>query len=234
MHHSFSPNRALFLSPFAALIFATGCLYDGDDRCGPGEVLGDTGCICADGLVPIARPITALDPNVEVPREGCQACGDNERADGESCVCADGFERAAEGAACMPSNVGVECLEDAICSSGSNPHCEMPALASMGYCTRLGCSSDEECNTGGGYRCVNDGGRSYCRRPPLGEGAACTPSQAPPPHAGCTAEAPICNIDQTCVQAGCVEDSDCSYGRSCCDLSQFTGFPTFLCLRGCP
>ena len=200
---------------FAALLglaFA-GCIYDDDDRCGPGQVLSpDAICVCADGFA-----MTAL---------GCVACGENEVAGPSGCVCADGFSRPTDAGPCQagPSTLGVECdTASAPCTDASYGLC-VATSGTAGYCSNE-CTSSEECD--GGYACDTGANAGYCRRPPTGAGRACA---AP---ADCAdAEASYCEFFQLhqCVVAGCSPAADdCFPGTVCCDFTAM-GAPTTFCL----
>jgi hypothetical protein len=204
------------------------CIYDADQRCAPGEVLDqDERCICAANHVPVLRDITvivAADPTAAKPREGCEACGENELAQGNTCVCVEGFVR--NGEACVASNLGAACAADADCANGDNTKCRLPE----GYCTTSGCAANDDCNVAADFACDRNEAEAYCRRPPVGQGNACTSMGFDP---SCPADAPICALG-ACAPAGCTGDAECSPSRRCCDLSAFVGQPLTLCMGGCP
>jgi hypothetical protein len=190
-----------------------GCVYDADDRCGPGQLLYDESrCICAEGAV-----LTA---------QGCVPCAENEVVGGSACVCAEGFWRPTADTTCqaVPSALGVACdVTGAPCSDPSYNLC-FAATGTAGYCTSE-CTTSEEC--AGGYVCDAVAAPPYCRRPPTGFGRACATD------ADCAStEATYCESSTLyqCVVRDCSPaNQDCFPGTQCCDLSQF-GVPAPLCL----
>jgi hypothetical protein len=213
-----------------ALAVAVGaCLYDAGAACGPGEVLDPSEvCVCAPGNVPVYRNITVLspvNPAQKLPFVACQPCGTNETISGDKCVCAAGFVRSATG--CVPSNLGATCASDLDCAAGDQPYCRLPG----GYCTKANCASSADCNADADYACATTATPPYCKRPPLGQGGACT-MMGPDP--ACMSEAPLC-AQNACTAAGCQTDADCSPRRKCCDFSKFGQAGLTLCLAGvCP
>lgn len=217
----------LFSVALAAL--AAGCLYSAGDRCGSGQVLDTTEvCVCAPGNVPVYRDITVLSPaspTSKPPFSACTPCGTNEAISGDKCVCAAGFVRGATG--CAPSNLGGACTSDADCAAGDQPHCRLPA----GYCTKTGCATNADCNVDADYACATTATPTYCQRPPLGQGGACTMTG---PDPACSSEAPLC-VQNACTAAGCQTDAGCSPSRKCCDFTKFGQPGLTLCLAGaCP
>jgi hypothetical protein len=189
------------------------CVYDADDRCEPGQVLfADTRCICPEGLV--------------LSEQGCVSCGENEAAGASGCVCADGYGRSNANLPCTPrdSGQGDACDDATPCTTNPYTFCQITS-GSAGYCTDTGCSSSSECS--GGYACDATGSPSFCRRPPLGAGKACTSD------ADCEdSEATYCDsfASQSCLVQGCTLAPDnCFEGTECCDLSAF-GVPQPLCV----
>ena len=206
------------------------CLYHASERCGPGEVLneGDI-CVCAPGNVPVYRPITVLMPvSATAPRPftECTPCGANQVIAGDKCVCGPGFVQGAAG--CVTSNLGATCAADADCAAGDQTYCSLPA----GYCTKSGCATSADCNTDADYGCATTATPPYCRRPPLGQGVACTAAQGDP---ACTSEAPLCVLGGCVAPPGCQTDSDCSPRRKCCDFTHLGQPGLTLCMAGaCP
>jgi hypothetical protein len=205
-----------------------GCLYDASTRCGPGEVIADgLMCVCAPGNVPVYRDITVpapSNPAGQRPFSSCTPCGSNEVASGDKCACALGFVRDAAG--CTASNLGVTCASAADCAAGDQTYCRLPE----GYCTKMGCATNADCNVEADYGCSTKDSPAYCKRPPVGQGAACT-MQGPDP--ACSAEASLCVLN-ACSVAGCQTDADCSPRRKCCDLAKFGQPGLTLCLGACP
>ncbi len=197
------------------LAAVSACVYDADDRCGPNQVKVDHGrCACAANTVPAA--------------EGCDFCPEHEVAESGSCVCESGFERAEESGPCVLETIGLgdACDDDSACMKAPYTHCQ--ASPGGAYCTNLDCSGECE----GGYACDTAASPPYCRRPPTGQGAACTSQD------DCAGnEASYCEMLQghICLVQGCVIDgSDCYVGWTCCDLSAF-GFSTLCVPEGnCP
>ena len=211
------PKRKLAALALLGLV-AGACVYDSDDRCGPHQVLyNDQRCVCEPGA--------ALTPT------GCVLCVENEvpGTSGAGCECAPGFSRPAAGMACeaVPAGLGTACSTAAPivpCSDPVYSHCEADA-SGAGYCTSTGCTSPADCT--GGYACNTSGATSFCQRPPVGLGKACT---TPDDCAG--TEATFCDTFQThsCQVQGCsLAPNNCFSGFECCDLSAF-GLPQPLCI----
>jgi hypothetical protein len=217
----------LLIAALAAL--GAGCLYHANERCGPGETVDEAGvCVCSPGTVPVYRDITVLvpvDPNEQRPFSACVPCGANEVVSGAKCACAPGFVRGASG--CAHSNLGSTCASAADCAGGDQTFCRLPE----GYCTKMGCAANADCNGDADYACATKATPSFCKRPPLRQGAACT-MMGPDP--ACSQEAPLC-VQNACTAAGCMTDADCSPSRKCCDLTKFGQAGLTLCLPGaCP
>jgi hypothetical protein len=182
------------------------CVYDGDNRCGPHQVLlSEDRCACDDDYIP--------GPG------GCVPCGENERASNGSCVCVDGFARAADNAACaeIPAELGADCDTDSTpCPDGSKyPLCHV-VNGTSGYCTST-CADSGDCD--GGYKCHQNGSDSFCRRPPIDYGNSC---QTADDCAG--GEATFCETIQShlCLvpcEAG--KTDGCFEGDVCCDFAIF-------------
>jgi hypothetical protein len=106
------------------------CLVDVDEPCGASLVKNDAGaCVCPARTVPIDGE--------------CLACGENEHPSGAQCVCDDGFARAADAAACEPSDVapppdglGQSCESDADCAGTAATYCDVFATLT---CVIQGC-----------------------------------------------------------------------------------------------
>lgn len=206
-----------------------GCLYDEAHRCGPNEVLdANEVCVCAPDTVPVYRDIVILQPATPTekpPFSSCRFCAAHEVVKGDQCVCALGYVASPSG--CTPSNLGATCGGDADCATGDQTFCRLPE----GYCTKRDCTANADCNAAADYACVTTDTPAYCRRPPVGQGAACT-MQGPDP--ACTMEAPLCVLNK-CTPSGCKADSECTPSRKCCDLTKFGQPGLTICFPGaCP
>jgi hypothetical protein len=194
-----------------------GCVYDADDRCSPGQVIvSHDRCACAPGLV-------AIDGV-------CQACPEHEVEQNGSCVCEQGYTRADESSACVEDvpGLGVACSDDVDCAEAPFTHCQADPAGD--YCTATGCGSTADCAAG--FACDTAADPSYCKRPPLGQGAACETS------ADCASyEATYCEVIEgnVCLVQGCGDGSvECFEGWQCCDLTAF-GLPMLCVPEGeCP
>jgi hypothetical protein len=193
------------------LQLVSGCLYDGDAPCGPGQLAyGDNArCVCP------AR--SAYTPT------GCVACGEHEVPTPSSgCTCEPSFIRNETTHACepMPVGLGAACDPAAPICNAPYDHCE-PAGAS-GYCTKTGCKSSDDCENN--YGCSAAG---VCQRPPTGLSKACTSD------ADCAGtEATYCDtfVTHSCLVQGCTLAPDnCFAGFECCDLSSY-GIAQPLCI----
>jgi hypothetical protein len=194
-------------------LFASGCVLDSDDLCGPNQVIwgDDQRCVCAEG--------TAYTPT------GCVACGANELGSAAGCVCVEGYARPTPVDACLeiPAGIGDVCRGDADCGN-PYPHCQLGGAE--GYCTSENCTGAADCT--GGYGCNTGATPTYCQRPPTGAGKACT---SPADCAG--GDATFCDVfvTGTCLVQDCnLTSDDCFVGTECCDLSSF-GLPP-LCVLG--
>jgi hypothetical protein len=182
------------------------CVYDGDERCGPHQVLIEKDrCICEEDYVPGAA--------------GCVPCGEHEYASNGACVCVDDYARPADGAACelIPAALGAACdMETAPCAAdGPYSLCHV-VEGTSGYCTN-GCSADDDCD--GGYKCHEDGADSFCRRPPVGYGDSC---KSQDDCAG--GEATYCETLQSelcLVPCAPGNTGVCFEGEVCCDFAVF-------------
>jgi len=229
----------------AATLWAAACVYDADRRCDTNQTeIEDDRCVCQEGFIPQAG--------------GCVPCGEHEIARGDTCVCAPGYglgadarscEACAQGevqvdgvCACEPgaerdpstqlctqSGLGATCSADADCNDAAYPICHIEGAS--GYCTRQGCAAADDC--GGAFACDTSTAPSYCRRPPLGQGATCSS------NADCAGtQATYCDTfsSNLCLVEGCTPGgSDCFIGWSCCDLSSL-GLDRQLCVTdgSCP
>lgn len=210
---SWALKRAGRLCIWAMLgALSSGCLYDADDRCSPGQVLVDgVTCVCAEGSA--------------LTEAGCTPCGDNEVSGGSACVCAPGFSRATVDSPCSlaPSALGAACDTATMsCSDEAYSLCQ-PSNGTAGYCTQV-CTTSDDCE--GGYACDVAATPPYCRRPPSGAGRACTA------NADCAdTEATLCEayMLHQCVVVCDVAAPDCFPGTQCCDFTMF-GAPAPFCL----
>ena len=209
------------------LLLAGGCLYSPSDRCSAGEQLDDDDiCVCLPNYVPVKRDITVIMPasSTELtPIDHCEPCAANQAVVNGACVCQSGYVPGASG--CVPSNLGTPCTSDADCSSGDQKSCRLPE----GYCTSAGCATNADCSKDADFACAMGNSGTYCKRPPLNQGKACTMQGLDP---ACGTEATVCALG-ACTVYGCTVDSDCSPSRKCCALSAFSPGAT-LCLGSCP
>jgi hypothetical protein len=213
----------------ALAVMGGGCLYHSSDRCGSGEVLDvSDNCVCAPGHVPVYRDITILapvSPDRARPFSACTPCGANQVISADKCVCAPGFVSGAAG--CIPTNLGATCASDADCAAGDQKACRLPE----GYCTKASCAANADCNAAADYGCATTANPPYCKRPPVGQGRACTMTG---PDPACSSEAPLCVLN-ACALSGCKTDADCSPSRKCCDFTKFGQPGLTLCWAGaCP
>jgi len=212
----------------AACLLGGGCFYNPNDRCSAGQQLNpDDLCVCLPNYVPVKRDITVIMPASSselLPIDHCEPCAENQVATNGACVCRSGYVPGPSG--CVPSNLGTACASDADCASGDQKSCRLPE----GYCTSFGCATNADCSKDADYACASDGGGgTYCKRPPLNQGASCSTQGIDPT---CGPEATVCALG-ACTVYGCAVDSDCSPSRKCCDLSAFSPGAT-LCLGACP
>lgn len=228
----------------AATLWAAACVYDAGQRCDGNQTeIDDDRCICQEGFVAQAGGCVACAEH-EVARAGacvcapgygrstsgpCEACPPGEVQVDQACACPPGAERDPITASCAQSGLGAACTADPDCIDASYPTCRLDAAP--GYCTRQDCATDADC--GEPFACDASGTPSYCRRPPLGQGAACTSSD------DCAGtEATYCDTfaSNLCLVEGCTPGgSDCFIGWSCCDLSSL-GLNRQLCVTAgsCP
>ena len=211
----------------ACLLAAGGCLYNPKDRCSAGEQLDDDDiCVCMPNYVPVKRDITEIMPASStelVPIDHCEPCAANQVVVNGACACQSGSFPGANG--CVASNLGTPCGADADCASGDQKSCRLPE----GYCTSAGCATNADCSKDADYACAIGTSGTYCKRPPLEQGKACTMQGLDPT---CGTEATVCALG-ACTVYGCTFDSDCSPSRKCCDLSASSPGAT-LCLEACP
>jgi hypothetical protein len=209
------------------VVAAVGCLYNPSDRCSAGEQLDENDlCVCMPNYVPVKRDVTVIapaSPNEVFPVDHCEPCGANQVVTNGACACASGYVAGPTG--CVASNLGTACTGGADCASGDAKSCRLPE----GYCTTFGCATNADCGKDADYACASDAGGSYCKRPPLNQGKACSTQGVDPT---CGPEATVCALG-SCTVYGCSVDSDCSPSRKCCDLSAVSPGTT-LCLGSCP
>lgn len=158
-----------------------------------------------------------------------ERCGPNRELQRGLCVCLDGLME--QGGECVappevPAGLGDACDVMTKPCPGATYNLCRATMGSAGYCTTSACNADADCE--GGYYCEKDDGPSYCRRPPSGQGMACSSD------ADCAGmDATFCTVGSplgvSCTVRDCTDNS-CSPGRSCMDLSMFVpGIPK-LCL----
>jgi hypothetical protein len=197
---------------------AVGCLYDPDNRCGPGQQLIEYNrCVC--------------NPNHVLDGRGCVPCPENSTEQGGKCVCNVGFTQAAESGECIQTARGNACdTVSAPCSVEPFSYCRVVS-GTQGYCTSSGCTSSADCSDG--YACDTTASPSFCKRPPTGRNQPCASD------ADCAGyEASWCEPIQshTCQVRDCSVDDpkSCFEDSACCDLSSF-GLPRICVPHGtCP
>ncbi|HEX3776717.1 MAG TPA: hypothetical protein VHV51_19730 [Polyangiaceae bacterium] len=200
---------------FFGLGGASGCLYDSSNRCDPGETYDSNSGLC----------ICTVASNSTTGDHGCVPCPMNQHRspapDGgdpalapDTCVCDDGFVMTSNGD-CVSAvqGLGDPCTTGDDCTNSDFKFCQMSAIG--GYCTQMGCASDDDC--AGGYNCNTTASPSFCQRPPVGEGMAC---MSDTDCAG--TEATYCvtalSTDSCAVRCTPGDDSPCASGEKCCDL----------------
>jgi len=235
----------------ASAYVSASCVYDSNKRCGDHQVLNTQAteyCECETGYVsPSAEQgcvpcgvHEVASANTCVCQSGygrnsatepCLPCGANEVPGSTgACECAVGYSRSAgsdAGGACEAASaaLGVACVTGVnACTDATINYCQM-ASATAGYCTTQNCTSTADCS--GGYVCNLTASPTYCQRPPVGAGKACTSND------DCAGtEATYCDtfVTHTCLVQGCTLSPDnCFTGSECCDLSSY-GIPQPLCL----
>lgn len=180
------------------------CVYDDSQRCGPHQTLiSNDRCTCDAGYV--------------LADQGCVPCGDYEQEVNGECVCVEGYARPADGAACepIPEALGADCSGDSDCSNDAYPLCHLNEDKS-GYCTSS-CSSDGDCD--GGYKCHEDGDKSFCRRPATGYGDHCESDDDCAGNEASFCEKLQKNICLVPCSAG--HTDGCFEGEVCCDFTFF-------------
>jgi hypothetical protein len=158
-----------------------------------------------------------------------ERCGPSRELQRGLCVCQAGLME--QGGECVappevPAGLGDACdVMTKACTGATYTVCHV-TMGTAGYCTTSACDTDADCE--GGFYCEKDEGPSYCRRPPTGQGMACSS------NADCDGmEASFCTVGapfgMTCTVPDCT-DTSCSPGRTCMDLSAFVpGIPK-LCV----
>jgi hypothetical protein len=150
------------------------------------------------------------------------------------CACAPGHAPEASGkpfCVAVPSAVGRACSESKPCDVLPYDRCQPAATGGEGYCTTAGCTTSADCPSG--YACDRASTPSYCRRPPVGQGKACTA------NGDCAGqEAGLCGspyLNQCLVEGCTVSPNNCHEGWTCCDLTGL-GLAKSLCLpvTSCP
>lgn len=242
-------RRAKWWSGIALLI--SGCVYDGDNRCGDRQVFYANGlerCVCDATSVWTKTGCVPCGLN-EVPgasgcvckagygraaaADACVACGINEvTGTTGACECAPGYARASAQAACALTSAAPGAACDAVaspCGGDTFKYCYAFA-GTKGYCTTEGCTRVTDCPTG--YACNLSGATSFCQK--VGLGLACNSSS------DCAGtEATYCDstASRVCLIQGCNLTADnCPTGYECCDMST-SGLSQPLCvsiaLGGC-
>ena len=208
-------RQRCFAAAFALLgVLPGGCVYDSANRCGAHQVMyGDASrCVCDTASVTTAT--------------GCTPCGEHEVPSASGCTCEAGYSKPSTDSACVetPSGLGTPCDATTPCTDATFDYCGTGADGS-GYCTTSGCATPDDCS--GGYACNTTASPSFCERPPVGAGAACTSD------ADCAGtEATYCDtvFSHSCLVRDCVvSPNNCFSGTECCDLSSL-GVAERLCI----
>ncbi len=210
---------------------SSGCLYDGEDRCSPGEKVNSWGfCVCLPGHAPISRGIFLPTGTAERPlgRRGCAPCAGHEIIQGDRCVCEPGYVANGEGT-CVAThapevNYGAACNKSGDCTGPGATCIDDDVLAMQtrsAYCSTRGCRDVSECPAQQGYGCFVTDGQSLCRKPADGEGDACDMNDGTESNPACTAEATACAFGRCTAPYVCRDAADCTPGLICCDLSAF-------------
>ena len=192
-------RRGALITPLLLAIFVPACLVDLDDRCGDHQHYDaeQATCLC--------------DPAYVLGAGACVPCAENEVGSPDGCVCAEGFSRKAPDAVCAQAGLGDACQSDADCSDPSYAHCRPDG--DSGYCTASDC---EAAPCPGDYACNTREAPSFCERPPLGLGTACSSSDE------CAGfEAAYCEtvVAKSCVVNDCKPDPNKCHGDwVCCDI----------------
>lgn len=198
------------------------CVYDGDHRCGPHQVLNTDNeaiCVCDEQSVATA--------------DGCVPCAAHEVPGATGCECEEGYARTSANKPCTKeetSGTGGTSASGGQTGTGPSSDAGAPASAGQGGTTggdTSSCETDDDCTEG--YVCQTKLSPSVCVKVPDGLGKACTST------ADCAGtEATFCDmvVTKACTVEGCsLDPDDCLPGYTCCDLSGF-GIPTTLCSLG--
>ena len=213
--------RTLFGAALCLSVALSGCYVDPDKRCGDHQEYDGVRCICAEdyGLVD----------------NECVVCGKHEVGSLSGCGCSEGYIRRTPSGPCEESGgLGSECTKDDDCLDPAYPHCQI--AADGGYCTQSGCETSDECDTSVDYACNTRETPSFCERPPVGLGTACTEA------ADCSDfSANFCEslVSKVCLPGGCKEDpGQCHGDWACCDIALLGNSicvpPTELTAGACP
>lgn len=190
--------------PILAGLLLPACLVDLEDRCGKHQRYDAEQAICV------------CDGDYALVGNECQPCAENEVGSSDGCVCAEGFARPTPDAACEElAGLGQECGSDDACGDASYGYCRIEVPEEPGYCTATECSTSEDCPTD--YGCNTRQAPSFCERPPLGLGQACSSSDD---CAGNVASYCETVVARSCVVNDCAPDpSKCHGDWLCCDIA---------------
>lgn len=171
------------LGVLAAILLGSACIYDADQRCGPGERASDGYCSCKPGHVPETRDIfVAGTPAGTLGRVGCVACAEGEIAENEQCVCDAGRGRDGAGA-CVPCAAGQEVVDEmCACPAGSVASADGSCIADTDPVSfGADCTGEGDC-MGSNAVCVTDDAvgmqprAPYCTRQGCETSAQCPSS----------------------------------------------------------
>jgi hypothetical protein len=197
----------------AAVLVCSGCVFDSDDRCGPGQTYDEDDEICRCD----AGSVIADDG------DGCMPCGEHEVVNNGACVCDDGYARATDSGPCemVAAGLGEACDSDAStpCADDDFSFCFAPDGGDEGYCTRADCEGDDDCPSG--YACDEADGQPFCSAPPTGQGTACEAAEDCEDFEASYCEALFINA---CLVEGCADSGEPCHGDYvCCDYSDLVG-----------
>jgi hypothetical protein len=219
-HSARRRGSILLLLGGLALVAAGSCVYDGDHRCGPHQVLNTDDlelCVC--------------DEHSAATADGCVPCAAHEVPGATGCECETGYARPSPNKPCTKAETsGTGGTTSSGGQTGTNSDAGTTSSAGEGGTTggeTSSCDSDDDCTDGD--VCNTKLSPSVCVKRPEGLGKACTG------NADCAGtEATFCDmiVTKACAVEGCSLDPDnCLPGYTCCDLSGF-GIPTTLCSFG--
>lgn len=182
----------------------SGCLYDGDERCGQNQELSESGdaCVCVDGAAQIGKV--------------CVVCGENEVPGEGECVCDELYEKNGAGQ-CVSALLGFgeECTDDSDCPETGAERCV--AIDGGSICTSS-CESAADCPSPAG--CAIDAEDPFCVPAPSGLDVACASSDE------CAEfDASYCEtmLENKCKVQCKDEPGVCHGDFACCDYTSLIG-----------